>query len=90
MGRDVMSCFDEGYISVFDSFKVCDNNKVHDIIRGRRRRRTPARRSRRPMILTEVIHHDVTDPPGLLLLVVLAVNGVVIHQLICTKSCKTC
>ena len=55
-GGDVMSCFDEGYIKVFDSFNVCDNNKVHDIIRWRRRRRTPARRSRRPMIPTEVIH----------------------------------
>ena len=28
--------------------------------------------------------------PGLLLLVDLAVHGVVIHQLICIKSCKTC
>ena len=42
------------------------------------------------MILTEVIHHDVTGPPDLLLLVDHAVHGVVIHQLICTKSCKTC
>ena len=62
---------------MFDSFNVCDNNKVHDVIRGRRRRRTPAGRSRRPMILTEVIHYDVTNLHGLLHPIVLAIYSVI-------------
>ena len=41
-------------------------------------------------ILTKMIHPNVSDLPGLLLQVVLAVHGLVDHQLICTKCGQTC
>ena len=41
-------------------------------------------------ILTKMIHPNVSDLPGLLLQVVLAVHGLVDHQLTCTKCGQTC
>ena len=41
-------------------------------------------------ILIKVIHPNVSDLPGLLLQVVLAVHGLVDHQLTCTKCGQTC
>ena len=35
-GGDVISSADGEYIQVFDSFNVCDNTKVHDIIKGKK------------------------------------------------------
>ena len=35
-GGDVISSADGKYIQVFDSFNVCDNTKVHDIIKGKK------------------------------------------------------
>ena len=35
-GSAVISSADGGYILVFDSFNVCDNTKVHDIIKVER------------------------------------------------------
>ena len=36
VGGGVISCADGWYILVFDSFNVCDNTKVHDIIKGKK------------------------------------------------------
>ena len=36
VGGVVISCADGWYILVFDSFNVCDNTKVHDIIKGKK------------------------------------------------------
>ena len=35
-GGDVISSADGEYIQVFDSFNVCDNTKVYDIIKGKK------------------------------------------------------
>ena len=68
----MISCADGWYILVFDSFNVCYNTKVHDIIKVEkgRQRGTPAKR----------IYHDVTILHGLLQLVVLAIHSVVNYQ----------
>ena len=73
-GGVVISFADLWYIKVFDRFNVCDDTKVHNIIRLEKGAREEEKRTN--YILTEVIHHDITDIHGLLLLVVLAIHSV--------------
>ena len=67
VGGGVISCADGWYILVFDSFNVCYNTKVHDIIKVKKEERDASK-------------EDVTILHGLLQLVVLAIHNVVNHQ----------
>ena len=73
-GGVVKSFADVWYIQVLDRFNVCDDTKVHNIIKLEKGARKEEKRTN--YILTEVIHHDITDIHGLLLLVVLAIHSV--------------
>ena len=73
-GGVVISFADLWYIKVFDRFNVCDDIKVHNIIKLEKDASKEEKKTN--YILTEVIHHDVTDIHGLLLLVVLAIHSV--------------
>ena len=73
-GGVVISFADVWYIKVFDRFNVCDDTKIHNIIKVEKDASKEEKKTN--YILTEIIHHDVTDIHGLLLLVVLAIHSV--------------
>ena len=73
-GGVVISFANVWYIKLLDILNVCDDTKVHNIIKLEKGARKEEKRTN--YILTEVIHHDITDIHGLLLLVVLAIHSV--------------
>ena len=73
-GGVVISFANVWYIKLLDILNVCDDTKVHNIIKVEKDASKGEKKTN--YILTNVIHHDVTDIHGLLLLVVLAIHSV--------------
>ena len=76
-GGVVISFANVWYIKLLDILNVCDDTKVHNIIKVEKDASKEEKKTNYILTITlNVIHHDVTDIHGLLLLVVLAIHSV--------------